>query len=228
MTNETKHFPISVILTVRDAKATLAFYREKLGFQLENCWPDEKNPMWANLMLDGQSVMIGQWFPEEEVKKWCGDGDPAEVEHKLRESREFKAGKPGLGITTYIMVPDIDAWHATVTKKGVQVFGKPKTQFYGIREVLMKDPDGYNFTFYSPVKLDNCQSCGMPLKDAKPGAMYCGYCVDEKGKLKPYEAILEGCISGYFIPMQKMSRPQAEKAARELLAKQPAWAAHGK
>jgi hypothetical protein len=27
----------------------------------------------------------------------------------------------------------------------------------------------------------------MPLTDARPGEMYCNYCVDEKGQLRPYE-----------------------------------------
>ncbi len=226
MTNKTDKFPISVILTVSDTKATLAFYREKLGFELENCWPDETNPMWANLVLGGQSVMIGATMNPEDVEKWCAS-DPAELEHKLRQVDEFAKHKHGVGISTYINVPDIDAWHATVQKKGVKLAGSPKTQFYGIREVPLEDPDGYSFIFYSTVVLGNCQSCAMPMTDAKPGAMYCDYCVDENGKLKPYEAIFEGCINGYFIPMQKMSRPEAERAARELLAKQPAWSARG-
>jgi hypothetical protein len=53
--------------------------------------------------------------------------------------------------------------------------------------------------------------------------MYCQYCTDEKGALKPYEAVFEGTTQGYFMAMQKMPRPQAEKAAREHLAKMPAW-----
>ncbi|HUR28746.1 MAG TPA: VOC family protein [Planctomycetota bacterium] len=220
--NET-HYPISVILTVRDMKTSLAFYRDKLGFQLEGCWPDEQNPMWANLMLDGQSVMMGPNMQRDEVKKWCGN-DPVELEQKLRVIDDFDKHKHGVGIATYVMVADIDAWHAQVAKKGVKFAGAPKTQFYGLREVSLEDPDGYQFMFYSNVKLATCQSCSMPMKDAKPGVMYCEYCVDEKGKLKPYETIFEGCVSGYFIPMQKMSRPDAEKAARELLSKQPAWA----
>ena len=223
MSNSPNHFPISVILTVRDAKATLDFYRNKLGFELEASWPDEKNPMWANLMLDGQSVMIGANLPADDIKRFCSS-DPAALEHKLAAAADFTKHKHGVGIATYVMVPDIDAWHAKVSKKGVKFAGEPKTQFYGIREVALEDPDGYTFMFYSPVTMANCQSCSMPMKDAKPGAMYCDYCVDAQGKLKPYETVFEGCVSGYFIPMQKMSRPDAEKAAREMLSKQPAWA----
>jgi hypothetical protein len=67
----------------------------------------------------------------------------------------------------------------------------------------------------------------MPLKDAAPGVMYCGYCTDSSGKLKPYDQVLEGTTQGYFMAMQKMPRPQAEKAAKDHLAKMPAWRVKG-
>ena len=51
----------------------------------------------------------------------------------------------------------------------------------------------------------------------------CDYCTDDEGKLQPYEAILEGTISGYFMGMQNMKRAEAEVAAKEHLAKMPAW-----
>jgi hypothetical protein len=41
--------------------------------------------------------------------------------------------------------------------------------------------------------------------------------------LRPYEAILEGTIQGYFMGMQRMERAEAEVAAKEHLAKMPAW-----
>jgi hypothetical protein len=53
--------------------------------------------------------------------------------------------------------------------------------------------------------------------------MYCQYCSDEKGKLRPYEQVFEGTVTGYFMGMQKMPGPAAEKAAKEHLAKMPAW-----
>jgi catechol 2,3-dioxygenase-like lactoylglutathione lyase family enzyme len=56
----TTMYPMSVILTVRDAAKSVAWYRDVLGFKLEQSWPDETKPMWANLVLDGQSVMLGQ------------------------------------------------------------------------------------------------------------------------------------------------------------------------
>ncbi|MFT7486989.1 MAG: hypothetical protein ACI9F9_002847, partial [Candidatus Paceibacteria bacterium] len=77
--------------------------------------------------------------------------------------------------------------------------------------------------FYSPIQMTSCQSCGVPLADAIEGQMYCEHCTDDRGQLHPFEAILEGTITGYFMGMQKMERAAAEVAAKEHLLKMPAW-----
>ena len=46
---------------------------------------------------------------------------------------EFKTNKPGVGIVTYIKVRDVDAYHAKVSPM-IPNCGKPKSQFYGIRD----------------------------------------------------------------------------------------------
>lgn len=218
-----QHDPLSVILTCRDAAKSIAFFREKLGFQLEACWPDEKQPMWANLMMGSQSVMLGQSMPADSAGQFCG-GDAAAEKRFRQMAEDLARNKSGVGVGIYVQVPDVDAYHAQLVKKGVTPTTAPKSQFYGIREFTLHDPDGFQFMFYSPIKLENCQSCGMPLTDAKPGAMYCAYCTDASGKLKSYETVLEGTTRGYFMGMQKMARPDAEKAAKAHLAKMPAWA----
>ena len=222
MTAEKNHFPIALSLTVRDMKKSIAFYRDTLGFELEHAWPDTDNPMWANLILDRQSVMINATMAPEAADKMCA-GDPGAATYMKTLAEEFKKNRPGVGVLTYLAVPDIDAYHKKITAKGVKA-PAPKTQFYGIREVPLQDPDGYRFMFYTTVKMESCGSCGMPLKDAKPGEMYCGYCTDDGGKLKSYDVVLEGTIQGYFMGMKQMPRKDAEKAAREHLSKMPAWA----
>ena len=223
MGNECNHFPISVILTVRDAGKHVAYFRDVLGFKLEQAWPDENKPFWANMMMDGQSVMIGQLMdPNGPGAEMCAH-DPAAKTYMETLYKEFQANQRGVGIMTYIMVNDIDAYQKQLNAKGAKT-PAPKNQFYGLREVPFQDPEGFRFMFYSLIKLENCQSCGMPMKDAQPGAMYCEYCTDAQGKLKSYESVLEGTTTGYFMAMQKMPRDKAEKAAIEHLAKMPAWA----
>jgi len=216
--------PITVHLTSRDVPRSIEFYREKLGFELKECWPDEANPMFASLLLDKQAILLGGHAPASEAGKWCGD-DAKLKKYFEAAADEFESNAAGAGVTIYLRVDDVDAYHATLAGRGVKNMLEPKTQFYGQRDFPVRDPDGYRLTFYAPITMESCQSCGMPLAEAEPGQMYCHYCTDDKGQLKPYEAILEGTIQGYFMGMQKMQRPEAEAAAKEHLAKMPAWAA---
>lgn len=219
------HDPLTLMLTCKDARKSLAFYRDTLGFELDAAWPDEKNPMWANLLMGSQSLMIGGTMSDEDTDKMCA-GDPGAAKYMKTLAEELRKNRPGVGVVIYVMVPDVDAYRKKLLEKGMRDLPEPKTQFYGIRDFGLADPDGYRFLFYTRVQVSSCQSCGMPLKDAKEGQLYCGYCTDAGGKLKPFEQVLEGTTIGYFMGMQKMPRDQAEKAAREHLKKMPAW--HGR
>jgi len=214
---------MAVGLTAADMHKSIRFYRDQLGFELKECWPDEKQPMWCSLSLDGQSVMFGKAGPPEEVEKHCA-GNPAAAKFWSEHARRFPTSPHGVGVTVYLAVEDIDAYHKTITQKGIKPNLPPTTQFYGLRDSVVTDPDGYTLVFFTPVKLSSCQSCGMPLKEAKAGQMYCQYCTDEHGQLRPYEQVYEGTVSGFFMAMQKMPRKDAEKAAGEHLKKMPAWA----
>ena len=136
---------------------------------------------------------------------------------------DFRSGKPGAGMMIYLAVEDVDRYHDTIKDRGAKPATAPHTQFYGIRDFAVADPDGYLLVPYTAVAMESCQSCGMPMTDAEPGQMYCQYCTDEQGQLRPYEAVLEGTIQGYFMGMQKMERGPAEAAAKVHLAKMPAW-----
>jgi len=212
---------MSVMLTCRDMKRSLPFYRDVLGFAVKECWPDEQEPMWANLMRHGQSIMLGQAVDAADPACHADDPQAAALHRALAE--EFAENHPGAGVMVYLLEPDLDAYHAEVTGRGAEADTAPKDQFYGIRDFHLRDPDGYRLAFHHPITLTSCQSCGMPLADAVPGQMYCGYCTDEKGQLRPYEEILEGTITGFFMGMQKMTREQAEPAAKAHLASMPAW-----
>lgn len=214
---------MAVSLTCKDMKASVAFYRDRLGFHAKESWPDEEAPMWCNMVLGGQSVMLGAAMDPEKVGEMCA-GDPTDEAIYKAMAQAFQKGPAGVGVTIYLSVEDVDAYDAEIRSRGVKPLREPKTQFYGIRETLVDDPDGYRLVFYMPVTMESCQSCGMPLADAEPGQMYCQYCTDEKGRLRPYEQVFEGTVTGFFMGMQKMERAEAEKAAREHLSRMPAWA----
>lgn len=222
MTEKSDRCPMSVMFTSKDVKKSVAFYRDTLGFTLAECWPSPENPQWANLMLGGQSVMLGALMSPQDAETMCA-GDEGAATYMKTLAKEFAANKPGVGVVTYVTVPDVDAYHRGVVAKGLEA-PEPKTQFYGIRNFGVEDPDGYRLMFFTPVAMASCQSCGMPLPEAKPGQMYCGYCTDDRGTLRPYQQVFEGTVKGYFMGQMRMSRAEAEKAAKAHLAKMPAWA----
>ncbi len=218
---EMKQYPLCLHLTAREMQKSIAFYRDALGFAVRESWP-EKDPMFANLVLDKQSVMLGgPCAPEKAAEFGCSE---AEIAIMKRDQEAYAKNRPGVGVSVYLLVPDVDAYHARLVSKKVPTLTAPKTQFYGQREFIVEDPDGYRLVFYMPVQMATCQSCAMPLEDAQPGQMYCRYCSDSRGRLKSYDEVFEGTVAGYFMGMQKMSRPDAERAARAHLAQQPAWA----
>lgn len=214
---------MAVALTCKDIAKSVAFYRDQLGFTMKESWPNEDEPMWCNLLLGSQSVMLGQSFDPGAAEKMCAGDAEAAAQFKA-QAQAFRDHRAGVGIQTYLMVEDVDAYDARIRSNGVTPLTEPKTQFYGIREIHLEDPDGYRLVVYSPVAMESCQSCGMPLADAKPGQMYCAYCTDERQALRPYDEVFEGIVTRFFMHMQKMERSEAEEAAKEHLGKMPAWA----
>ena len=225
MSTPTRH-PNSVGLTTSNMQDSLAFYCDKLGFELHERWPSDGLPLWASLSLDGQVVMFGQAMPAAECEKMLAKNSAAAKFWSARAT-DFAKGTHGAGVNLYWSVPDVDAYTAELKQRGVTPVLPPTSQFYGLRDIVVVDPDGYTLTFYTPIKLESCQSCGMPLTDAEPCQMYCCHCTDESGALRPYAQVLEGTVQGYFMGHLKLPRPQAEQAAKEHLAKLPAWGTHG-
>ena len=72
-----------------------------------------------------------------------------------------------------------------------------------------------------------CQSCGAPLNNPEmkgESDVYCKYCIDEKGELKPKEEIQQG-IAGWFSSWQpNVTAEQANKRAENYIKAMPAWA----
>lgn len=106
--------------------------------------------MFASLLLDKQAILLGAHVPAAEAGKWCGD-DAVLRKHFEAVANEFESNAAGAGVTIYLRVGDVDAYHAGLVKRGVKPEVEPKTQFYGQRDFPVRDPDGYRLTFYAPV-----------------------------------------------------------------------------
>lgn len=73
-----------------------------------------------------------------------------------------------------------------------------------------------------------CESCGMPMRSAQDfggGRLdnkYCVHCTDADGNLKTYEEALTG-MTAFARQMMGVSEEEAQKFAKEGMAKMPAW-----
>jgi catechol 2,3-dioxygenase-like lactoylglutathione lyase family enzyme len=139
--------PNAVLLTVASVPRAVRFYEDKLGFKLVESFPPEK-PVWANLVLAGQALMLGELPSLQEARQLGMDQE--EIEVLKQDARAFARGSPGVGAAYYVHVPDVDAFARKLKKRRVKPLLPPKTQFYGVRELQVVDLDGYRIVFYAP------------------------------------------------------------------------------
>ena len=112
-------------LIVSDMAASLAFYRDVLGFQLKESVPDAPPFVFA-------------WLKRGGVELFLNDAKPVVSEHT-----SLRAGNTS---TLFVVVNDVEAFHAELSGRARIVMGLTD-QFYGMREFAILDPDGYLLTF---------------------------------------------------------------------------------
>lgn len=113
-------------LVVRDVDASTAFYRDVLGFAIKQTVPDASPFVFVWLERGGVQVFLN---------------DLAMVQKELPAAAR-NIGGSGL----FIIVKGLDALHDVVAGKTTLVMAL-KTQFYGMREFAVADPDGHVITF---------------------------------------------------------------------------------
>src|SRR5919197_927885 len=120
-------------LIVVNVERSLAFYVDTLGFEHGMNVPDESPFVFA-------SVTSGP------VEIFFNDAAAATKEYPAF------AGKPiGATGTMYIETKAVDALHDQLKSK-VKIVMPLVTQFYGVREFAIEDPDGYVITFAERVE----------------------------------------------------------------------------
>jgi catechol 2,3-dioxygenase-like lactoylglutathione lyase family enzyme len=63
-------------------------------------------------------------------------------------AQESDAQDKGAGVSLYVKVDDVEAFHAAVVSNGMKPEGEPQKQPSGNREFTLRDPDGYNLVFF--------------------------------------------------------------------------------
>ncbi|HEV2739584.1 MAG TPA: VOC family protein [Candidatus Elarobacter sp.] len=121
---------VTPLLEVFDLPASVAFYRDVLGFALVS--GDES--WWCMLRSGEATIMLNTAYER--------DRRPAEPE-PTRVS--------GHGDTSLYFDADPDAVHAHLRDKGWPV-SEPVDTSYGMRQVTTKDPDGFALCFIRPTR----------------------------------------------------------------------------
>ena len=115
-------------LIVRDMAASTAFYRDVLGFSIKQTVPDAEPFVFVWLERDGVPVFLN---------------DPKAVDKDV----PGLAARPAGGTATlFFVITGVDAFHASVAPRATVVMAL-KTQWYGMREFAIEDPDGHLLTF---------------------------------------------------------------------------------
>jgi catechol 2,3-dioxygenase-like lactoylglutathione lyase family enzyme len=121
---------ISPFFIVRDATAAVAFYRDKLGFDVTYQEP-ENDPFFAIVCRGGAMLML---------KRVAVDPEPNHARDR------------GARWDAYVNVPDPDALAAEFASRGV-VFSVPLEDTHdGLRGFELKDVDGYVLFFGRPLE----------------------------------------------------------------------------
>jgi catechol 2,3-dioxygenase-like lactoylglutathione lyase family enzyme len=120
-------------LLVADVSRSLAFYADVLGFSRGMHVPDEPPFVFA-------SVTAGP------VEIFFNDAAATVAEYPAL------AGRPiGASGTLFIEIDGIEAYYAQLADR-VQIEVALKTQWYGMKEFAISDPDGYLITFAERVE----------------------------------------------------------------------------
>jgi uncharacterized glyoxalase superfamily protein PhnB len=115
-------------LIVNDVAASTEFYTAVLGFTIKQTVPDQAPFVFVWLERDGVPVFLN-------------------ARHAAAEDYPGAATRPAGGTATlFFVVTDVDGLHAAVAPRTTIVMPL-KTQFYGMREFAVTDPDGHILTF---------------------------------------------------------------------------------
>jgi len=120
-------------LIVSNVEQSLSFYQDTLGFVRGMTVPEQSPFVFASVTSGPVEIFFNS---RSAVAK---------------ESPQMGGLALGGGNTMFIEVTGIDAYHDQV-KDRVKILLPIVTQWYGMREFAIEDPDGYVITFAEPVK----------------------------------------------------------------------------
>jgi glyoxylase I family protein len=123
------------LLQVFDMPTSIAFYSGVLGFEVVNTSKPGPNFDWALLSLNGVELMLNTAY---ESDKRPPVPDPVRI-----------AAHDDTCL--YFGCPDVDAVYTHLRENGIEV-KKPSVAPYGMKQLYVSDPDGFNLCLQWPAK----------------------------------------------------------------------------
>ncbi len=120
------------LLNVRDGEASIAFYKDALGFSVINEFADDDDMHWATLENGSIKLMINQRQKS---------ASPTRIERETFQ-----------GVVFYFEVESAHRFYRSMHSRGFPVT-EPEAMPYGVDECYLRDPDGYELAFISPTDL---------------------------------------------------------------------------
>ena len=128
---------MSPLLEVFDMAASLAFYRDKLGFAVTGDSGQGDESGWVMLELGNATIMLNTAYDGGERPE---APDPA----RMAAHRDT---------CIYFACPDVDAAHEHLKANGIES-EPPTVAPYGMKQLYITDPDNYNICFQCPDKTE--------------------------------------------------------------------------
>lgn len=124
---------LAPLLSVFDMPTSLRFYRDVLGFELVSDSGQGENSGWCLLRLNGVEVMLNTAYDHDERPE---APDPARVAAHIDTA-------------LYFGCEDLDGAYQYLRSKGAKA-KEPRVAPYGMKQLYVTDPDGYNLCFQWP------------------------------------------------------------------------------
>ena len=125
----------TVLLQVFDMPTSLAFYRDELGFAVASDVPADGQCDFAILAMFGTYLMLNTAFEADDRPEALGDD-------RRRAHRDT---------ALFFDCADVDAAYTQLIARGLRVT-PPAVQSYGMKQIYLEDPDGYEICLQQQVQ----------------------------------------------------------------------------
>ena len=125
------------LIQVYDMPTSLRFYRDVLGFEVFSSSPPSSpdDCDWVWLKLSSTELMLNT--------RYEFDSRPLAPDSALIAAHDDTC--------LYIGCPDVDAAYRHLRDKGLDI-NEPKVAPYGMKQLYLKDPDGFSICFQWPAQ----------------------------------------------------------------------------